>query len=78
MFCLILFSLKKFIQNYVDYFFYWLISKKINQISEPESLSSYIKLFQGDLIKVYNVYIYHQLKMFESNLFKINRFRIAF
>ena len=50
MLCLALFSLRKFIRTSVDYFFYWLISRKIEEITAPESLSKLVNLFQGRII----------------------------
>lgn len=44
--CLIIFSLRKFIQSSFDYLLYKLISKKVGELTTPESIQKYIRLFQ--------------------------------
>ncbi len=46
MFCLIVFSLRKLVQNWFDYLVYWLISRKLTELTTPMHIARYIRLFK--------------------------------
>ena len=46
MVCLVIFSLRKFIQSSFDYMLYRVISRKVGELTTAESIQKYITLFQ--------------------------------
>lgn len=46
MLCLLIFSLRKFVQSWFDYLLYWLISRKLNELTTPVHIAKYIRLFK--------------------------------
>lgn len=43
---MIIFSLRNLLESAFNYFVYWLVSKKVAELTTSENLARYIKLFQ--------------------------------